>query len=191
MEGHVENADHNDTLRNAWFYTFVQGAISSVAGLILLIFPTIGMVFISLVFSLYLIWLGISQIIIGYKLSSIDRNWWFMLLRGILMLVCGLVVLSFPVSFAKIGTGVPLVLTGLFLIFYGIQDLVSKRFPGKGFHHSASSVIMILTGALLCFAPVASAMMIFRILGLTTFAGGILNLVKAFYNRSWSMSAKD
>jgi len=186
MEGHIENADQSNTLRNAWFYTLVQGIISTITGLILVLFPTIGLVFISLVFSFYLIWLGISQIVISYKLSSFDKNWWYILLRGIIMLVCGLVVLSFPVSFAKIGTGVPLVLTGLFLILYGIQDLFSKRFPGNGFHHSASSIIMILTGALLCFAPVASALFIIRILGITTFAGGILNLLKAFYNRSRS-----
>jgi len=186
MEGHIENADQSNTLRDAWFFTLVLGIISSIIGFILMIFPTIGMVFISLVFSLYLIWIGISQIIISYKLSSIDKNWWYLLVRGIIMLVCGLVVLSFPVSFAKIGTGVPLVLTGLFLILYGVQDLFSKRFPGSGIHHSASSIIMVLTGALLCFAPVSSALLIFRILGLTTLVGGILNLFKAFYNKKLS-----
>ncbi|MDA3955865.1 hypothetical protein, partial [Oceanispirochaeta sp.] len=67
MEGKIENAEQNQTLRNVWFYTLIQGAISTVTGLILMIFPTIGMVFVSLVFSFYLIWLGISQIVLGYK----------------------------------------------------------------------------------------------------------------------------
>jgi uncharacterized membrane protein HdeD (DUF308 family) len=184
MEGKIENADQDETYRNAWFYTLVLGLISTVTGLILFIFPTIGMVFISLIFSFYLIWLGISQIVIGYKLSSIQKNWWILLLRGIIMLILGFVVISFPISFAKVGAGVPLVLTGLFLIFYGVQDLISKHFPGSGINHTLSSIMIILTGALLCFAPVSSALIIFRLLGLTTFTGGILHVIRALYNRN-------
>jgi uncharacterized membrane protein HdeD (DUF308 family) len=107
------------------------------------------------------------------------------------MLICGLVVLTFPISFAKIGTGVPLVLTGLFLIFYGVQDLLSKHFPGSGFQHSLESILMIIMGGLLCFAPVASAMIIFRLLGFTTFAGGVLIILRALYNKKHSVQSKE
>lgn len=185
MEGTVENAEGNTILKNSWFYTFIQGCISAVIGLILMIFPTIGLVFVSLVFSFYLIWLGISQIILSFKFSSIQKNWWIILIRGIFMLVCGLVILSFPVSFANISVGIPLILLGLFLIFYGVVDLLSNKVPGSGFQHALSSIIMILTGVLLCLASASAAGIIFRILGFTVFVGGLLNGIQAFYSRRW------
>lgn len=189
MDGIVENAEEKYShVKKAWFFTLIQGGISSVIGLILMIFPNIGMVFVSLVFSFYLIWIGISQIVLAYKLSSAQTRWWMLLLRGVAMFICGIVVLVFPLSFAKIGTGVPLVLIGLFLIFNGLQDLLAKSSPGKGVQHSMSAIIMLLTGALLCFAPVSSALLMFRILGFTTLSGGLLLMARAFFHRRWVMN---
>lgn len=188
MEGTVENADGSTILKNNWFYTFIQGCISAGIGLILMLFPTIGVVFVSLVFSFYLIWLGVSQIVLSFKFSSIQNNWWIILIRGIFMLICGLVILSFPVSFGNISVGIPLILLGLFLIFYGVLDLLSNKLPGSGFQHALSSLIMILTGILLCLASAAAAGIIFRILGFTVFTGGILQGIQAFYSRKWVKS---
>ncbi|MBF9015632.1 MULTISPECIES: HdeD family acid-resistance protein [unclassified Oceanispirochaeta] len=191
MEGTVENANGSTILKNSWFYTFIQGCISAVIGLILMIFPTIGVVFVSLVFSFYLIWLGISQIVLSFKFSSIQKNWWIILIRGLIMLISGLVILSFPISFGNISVGIPLILLGLFLIFYGVVDLLSNKLPGSGIHHVISSIIMILTGVLLCLASAAAAEIIFRILGFTVFAGGILQGIQAFYSRKWVQSNMD
>lgn len=188
MEGTVEDAGGSRILKNNWFYTFIQGCISAVIGLILMIFPTIGVVFVSLVFSFYLIWIGISQIVLAFKFSSIQKNWWIILIRGIFMLISGLVILSFPISFANISVGIPLILLGLFLIFYGVVDLLSNKVPGNGFQHGVSSLIMILTGVLLCLASASAAGIIFRILGFTVFIGGILNGIQAFNSRKWVQS---
>ncbi len=189
MEGTVESINPQDEMRRkAWFYTLVQGIISAAIGLFLIIFPTIGMVFISVVFGLSLIWMGLSQIIMGFKLSSYRDQWVIITIRGSVLLICGIIVLIFPMSFAKLGTGIPLVLTGLVLIFFGFHDLISKGTPGSGLPHTISDIILIATGGILCFAPVASAMLIFRILGFTTLAGGILNISRALLGRRWSES---
>ena len=84
MEGTVENAENasSTTLKNNWFYTFIQSCISAVIGLTLLLVPKIGVVFISLVFSVYLIWVGVTQVVLAFKLSSIQKKWWLILLRG-------------------------------------------------------------------------------------------------------------
>ncbi|MDC7240229.1 MAG: DUF308 domain-containing protein [Spirochaetales bacterium] len=185
MEGTVENADNSTVLKNNWFYTFVQSCISAVIGLILLLVPKIGVVFISLVFSVYLIWVGVTQVVLAFKLSSIQRNWWVILVRGIVMLICGLVVVSFPVSFGEISVGIPLIILGLFLIFYGVLDLITRRIPGQGLTHGMSSIIMILIGVLLCLASAAAARVLFRILGATTLAGGIIQGYQAFVSRRW------
>jgi Short repeat of unknown function (DUF308) len=191
MEGTVESAGGSTILKNNWFYTFIQGCISAVIGFILMIFPTIGVVFVSLVFSFYLIWIGISQIVLAFKFSSIQKNWWIILIRGIFMLISGLVILSFPISFGNISVGIPLILLGLFLIFHGVVDLLSNKVPGNGFQHAVSSIIMIMTGVLLCLASASAAGIIFRILGFTVFAGGIFHGIQAFYSRKWVQSNMD
>ncbi len=193
MEGTVENAENasSTTLKNNWFYTFIQSCISAVIGLTLLLVPKIGVVFISLVFSVYLIWVGVTQVVLAFKLSSIQKKWWLILLRGLFMLICGLVVISFPVSFGNISVGIPLIILGLFLIFYGVLDLVSPRIPGGGVSHGLSSVIMIIIGILLCLASAAAARVLFRILGATTFAGGVIQGYQAFVSRKWVLNNRD
>jgi uncharacterized membrane protein HdeD (DUF308 family) len=187
MEGTVENINPQDEMRRkAWFYTLVQGIISAAIGLILILFPSIGMVFISVVFGLILIWMGLTQIILGFKLSSYRDQWVVIMVRGTVLLISGIIVLIFPMSFARLGTGIPLVLTGLVLMFFGIHDLISRGTPGSGLPHIFSDIILIVTGALLCFAPVASAIVIFRILGFTTIAGGALNISRALWSRRWA-----
>ena len=187
MEGTVESINPRDEIRRkAWFYTLVQGIISAAIGLILVIFPSIGMVFISVVFGLAMIWMGLTQIILGFKLSSYRDQWLINMIRGTVLLIIGIIVLIFPMSFARLGTGIPLVLTGLVFLFFGIHDLITRSTPGRGLPHMFSDIILIATGALLCFAPVASAMIMFRILGFTTIAGGILNISRALWSRQWA-----
>jgi len=184
MKGTVENAEEQEALlKSFWLYPLIQGGIITALGLILLIFPKSGLIFLSVMIGLYILFLGIGQTVLAFRLSDLQANWWYLLIRGILLILAGVLVLWFPVSFAKLGMGIPLVLAGGFLIINGIQDLFSRNLPDSGRQHRSGSIMMVVLGALLCFAPVFSALMLFRIIGAASLAGGVMLIVKALMNR--------
>ncbi len=183
MKGTIEDIDsENDYYEKVKIYPFMQGGILCLAGLALILFPKLGLIFISVTFGLYLLIQGIGQTVLAFQASGSDKGWWRLLLRGAVFIIGGVLILWYPFSFAKIGMGIPLVAGGIVLIISNLQDLLVRRSfsPGEG---SVRTVIMLLLGILLCFAPVFSALLLFRIIGFFTLAGGILILLYTYSYR--------
>ena len=183
MKGTIEDIDnensHYDKMK---IYPFIQGGILTLAGLALIFFPKLGLIFLSVTFGLYLLMQGIGQTVMAFQLSDTERRWWRLLIRAVVFIIGGVLILWYPFSFAKIGMGIPLVAGGIVLIISNLQDLLVRRSlsPGEG---SVRTVIMLLLGVLLCFAPVFSALLLFRIIGFLTLAGGILILLYTYSYR--------
>ena len=185
MKVTIEDAgESGDFYRSLWLYPLIQGGIISLAGIILLIFPKVGLIFMSVMFGLYLFMLGLGQTVLAFKLSSLKEHWWKLLIRSILILIVGVLILWYPFSFAKIGMGIPLVAGGIFLIINSMQDLLNPDFRSRGKTEQAGSLLTVLLGILLCFAPVFSALMLFRIIGGLSLFSGTFLIVRALSNRT-------
>ncbi|OQY35044.1 MAG: hypothetical protein B6241_02670 [Spirochaetaceae bacterium 4572_59] len=180
MKQTIEDVENNEELnRSMWLYPLIRGGIITVAGILLIVFPKIGPIFLSAVFGLYLLVLGIGQTVLSFKLSGSRDRWWQLLIRGGLLIIAAVLILWYPFSFAKIGMGIPLVVGGLFLIINSLQDLLSPSFQNSGSLSRFGSIFMIILGVLLCFAPVFSALLLFRFIGLFSLAGGIFLIQRA------------
>ncbi len=185
MKVTIEDAgESGDFYRSLWLYPLIQGGIVSLAGIILLIFPKVGLIFMSVMFGLYLFMLGLGQTVLAFKLSSVKDHWWKLLVRSILMLIAGIFILWYPFSFAKIGMGIPLIAGGIFLIINSMQDLLNPDFRSKDRRERIGSLLTVLMGILLCFAPVFSALLLFRIIGTLSLFSGIFLVARALSNRT-------
>jgi len=184
MKVTIEDADERDLFSKSFrFYAFIQGGILSLAGIILFLFPKSGLIFLSIIFGLYILILGVGQTVTAFHLNETHKAWWHLLVRGVLLILVGVLVLWFPFSFAKIGMGIPLVAGGLFLIINGLQDLLAPSFQSVQKPQSSGSVLMIVLGALLCFAPVFSALLLFRFIGVLSAASGSFLIYRAWLDR--------
>ncbi len=191
MKGVVEDYNDDGIYEKLRIYPLIQGGILCLAGLILLLFPKLGLIFLSITFGLYLLLQGIGQTVLAFQISDIKENWWQMLIRAILFIIAGVLILWFPFSFAKIGMGIPLVTGGIFLIISNLQDLLQAHPAGMG-KGKSGSIIMLLLGILLCFAPVFSALLLFRIIGIFTLAGGLLIILYTYgSNRCMRFSKRE
>lgn len=180
MKQTVEDAEAVDELhKTMWLYPLIQGGIIVVAGIMLIVFPKIGPIFLSGVFGLYLLVLGIGQTVLSFKLSESNERWWQLLVRGAFLIIAAVLILWYPFSFAKIGMGIPLIAGGIFLIVNSLQDLISPGFQNSEGHSRIGSVFMIILGVLLCFAPIFSALLLFRFIGVVSLAGGLLLIQRA------------
>ena len=180
MNGIVEDSgEDDDKYEKTNIYPLIQGGILCLAGLALILFPKLGLIFLSVTFGLYLLMQGIGQTVLAFQLSDTRANWWHLLIRGVLFIIGGVLILWYPFSFAKIGMGIPLVAGGIVLIVSNLQELMaSGTFSLR--EGSLRTLVMLLLGILLCFAPVFSALLLFRIIGILTLAGGLLILTYAY-----------
>lgn len=180
MKQTIEDAEPLDKINQSmWLYPLIRGGIMVLAGILLIAIPKIGPIFLSAVFGLYLLVLGIGQIVLSFKLSESSKRWWQLLIRGGLLIIGGVLILWYPFSFAKIGMGIPLVAGGIFLIINSLQDLLSPSFKNSESHSSIGSIFMIILGVLLCFAPVFSALLLFRFIGIISLTGGFLLIMRS------------
>ena len=180
MEGIVEDGD--GTKRGGtslWIYPLLEGITALLAGTVLLFYPKTGLIFISMVFGILIMISGVGQTVLVLKLGKGQNQWGSLLTKGILKIAFGFIILVYPFGFAKIGMGIPLVLAGVFLILGGLQELFRDQKTDLSPKNRTGNILVILLGALLCFAPVFSALLLFRLLGAVALLRGIYQILRA------------
>jgi uncharacterized membrane protein HdeD (DUF308 family) len=104
------------------------------------------------------------------------HNWGWLLALGLIAVVLGIVVLSH--AFGSLGALVWL--TGLFLLFIGVAQLVTMGRGGAPRAHLAGAVIAIVGGIVLLAWPGETLKVVAFVAGITVLAWGIVRAVAAF-----------
>jgi uncharacterized membrane protein HdeD (DUF308 family) len=107
------------------------------------------------------------------------HNWGWLLAFGAIAVVFGIVVLSH--AFGSLGALVWL--TGLFLLFMGVAQLVTMGRGGAQGAHLAGAVVAIVGGVVLLAWPGETLKVVAFVAGITVLAWGIVRAVAAFGGR--------
>ncbi len=103
------------------------------------------------------------------------HNWGWLLAFGVIAVVFGIVVLSH--AFGSLGALVWL--TGLFLLFMGVAQLVTMGRGGARGAHLAGAVVAIVGGIVLLAWPGETLMVVAVVAGNTVLAWGVIRAVAA------------
>jgi len=98
----------------------------------------------------------------GVLSSSMSDLWWTFLVRGLLAAILGIVAFFWPTG----SVALLLRLTGVFLVFDGAVALFGFRNREGGASENVAAIVSIVIGLILLFLPVASAHIVFVLLGL-------------------------
>ena len=95
---------------------FLGGALTTVAGVVMFFRPVVGLEVLTILLAIYLIFDGISGIILGFRVRALGRGWGWLVFSGVLGLVLGVLIYrQWPVSGVwAIGT-----LVGIHILFRG------------------------------------------------------------------------
>ena len=104
------------------------------------------------------------------------HNWGWLLAFGVIAVVFGIVVLSH--AFGSLGALVWL--TGLFLLFMGVAQLVTMGRGGARGAHLAGAVVAIVGGIVLLAWPGETLKVVAVVAGITVLAWGVVRAVAAF-----------
>lgn len=95
---------------------FLGGALTTFAGLVMFMRPVVGLKMLTLLLALYLIFDGISGIVLGLRVRALGSGWGWLVMSGALGLLLGILIYrQWPLSGVwAIGT-----LVGIHLLFRG------------------------------------------------------------------------
>lgn len=173
-----------DRFRKYWWLFLIRGLLGIALGVFALIFPAATLWAFLLLIGAYLLVDGIATIAKAIQIFRSDRQWWVLLLEGILGVVVGILIFALP--------GISLVtlalLVGYWAFITGVLALVSAfrlRTHVKGeWLYLVFAVVSILFGLYVIVVPAAGLIYITLMISIYGFVAGITMIGLAFRARN-------
>jgi len=168
-----DNTIEYEILQVPWWVVLLEGIIAILVGLFLLYRPAATTVFLIQILGIFWLAEGILSVI-GALIFSGNRVW--KLLSGILSIIAGVVILTYPIYS-------PFIVLTLFVIFIGIWAIINGivkialALKGGGWGIGIIGILTIILGLLLLTNSLVGVLFLPWIFGFFLIIGGIGSLI--------------
>ena len=178
----AEDALTFETKQFPWWLVLLSGILNIIIGILLLTNPLQTVTALVWVLGLYWFVHGIF-ILVGMFLDH--SAWGWKLFMGILSIIAGIYVLRYPIASAAVIPAIIVLLLGIQGLIVGIIALV-MAFKGGGWGAGILGALSILFGIVLIlnWASLATIAIFIWIVAILAVGGGIVQIVRAFQQRS-------
>ncbi len=171
-----------EAISSLWWLPLLRGILLTILGIYALFQPGLSLMAFIQVLAIFALIDGGLAIVAGIMGWVESRVW--SILRGALAIVIGLFVLAHPLVMTTVAAAVLAVMLGLQAIAGGVLEIFvaireRKELEGEGWL-ILGGVLSVLFGVLLLTAPLASGMMLIRLLGGFAIVFGIGLVVNSF-----------
>lgn len=171
-----------------WWLVLLQGIASLVVGSLLVISP--GMTTTVLVQLLGSFWLVMGILaIVGIFVGTVGVHWSSLLLRGILGILGGLLVLSYPMLTAIILPTALILIIAIEGLALGVLGII-EGLRGGGWIAVAGGIFSLVVGIILLSAPLVAAVVLVVVSGIVQLMRGIGLIVIGFRLRKMARAAQ-
>ena len=164
-----------------WWLVLLEGIALIFLGVFLVLAPGATTILIVQFLGFYWLFSGILYIVLIF-MPDRDMHWGWLLFKGILGIIAGLIVLEHPLWSAILLPTVLVILLGLNGLIMGILGLVAA-FRGGGWGAGLLGAISIIFGLILLGSPYLAAMWLPWIFGIFALASGGASIVVAWRMR--------
>jgi uncharacterized membrane protein HdeD (DUF308 family) len=175
----AENRSTMDLLRGSRITAYAIGALSLVAGIVLLVWPDRTWTVVARVIGILLVVIGFGQAVEAVTTHRQGRYWGLLLLRGVINLGVGLALLFWPSATVNVVVwlvGLDLVITGLLAFIVGFQ--VPKEMGRSGF--LVQAVVTVVLGVLIMAWPDATLTVVSVIVAIVLILFGLVLLASGY-----------
>jgi uncharacterized membrane protein HdeD (DUF308 family) len=103
---------------SSFWLSLINSLVAIVIGILLLVYPLSGMVFLTLMLGIFFLFEGVTEIALAIHLKAVSANWGWLLASGILALILSLIIWS---GWPKNSAWVVGLLVGINLFFFGFS----------------------------------------------------------------------
>jgi len=180
-----------EVLKKAWRNVLFTGILSILFGVVTLLWPGVTLTSLIWIFAIAVIAQGISVIHGSWVARGVDRNWWVILLLGIVYVVAGIICFANPgltAVYLVILMGVSWLITGVLEIYAAIS--LRKQIANEGWL-ALSGVISIMAGLYVVLRPGAGALALLWLIGAFSIAFGIMLIMLALKAKNWASDVRE
>ncbi len=165
-----------------WWMVFLRGLCAVLFGILAFAWPGITLASLILVFGFYAIFDGITAIAVGFWAGS--KNWWQMILVGVLSIAAGILTFAWPAVTAL----VLLTLIAVWAIVRGVVEIMAairlRAMVQNEWMLILGGLCSIIFGVVLAVHPGAGALAVLWIIGSYAIIFGVLAIALSLRLRS-------
>ena len=179
------NEAMNDLLSRAWWMLALRGVIALLFGILALLWPGLTLLWLVTLFAVYALISGFVSIAGSVKNRASDREWWLILLLGLVSVGAGIIALISPGLTALV---LVLVMGANALITGGLEIAVAirlRKVVAGEWLLILAGLASVLFGIFVFLFPGAGALALVWLISAHAIATGILLLALAFRARGW------
>ena len=161
--------------RESWWLLLVAGIITLVLGILIVVWPMASATVLVVIFGVAVILIGIIAFVRSFTLIKKTKTWWVLLIEGIVGIVIGIVLFSWPVWTTAILAyfiGAWLVISGIIAIIFGAVQ--KNVFP------ILSGILSLIVGFLVLFSsPLYALATLIFVFGILSIFRGIILIIQS------------
>lgn len=168
---------------DAWRMVVLQGILTLAVGMLIILHPQRTLVVLLQILGVFWVIEGGLLVIAAAFGHIYEIRWGALLGRGILSILAGVVILSYPLVSATITVSLLASILGLLAIVFGLMEIITalgirETFSSK-WSLMAGGILSGLVGIFLLAQPVLSAAVMMSLVGFLTIAAGLVRMVLA------------
>lgn len=177
--------------KDLWWAVLLRGIFAVIFGIVALVWPSVTVWALVVVFGAYAIVDGLSAIIRAIQARKVESGWVWWLLGGVVSLAAGIIAIVWP----EITALAAVFVIGIWAIMGGILEIAGsirlRKLAGAA-HWGLllfAGILELLFGIVLVFFPVSGILSIVWLIGVFALLFGVLFVVSAFQVRSAAKKA--
>lgn len=163
MSGAADTVDAGDLVavgKALWWMVLLRGILAILFGVVAFLFPGVTLAALAIVFAVYSLIDGVTEIVHAIRMRTRPR-WGWLLLQGILSVLAGLVAAAFPLLAATVGAIFVIYMIAFWSVFTGFAGFPAAHAMTDGGRRAwayVAAVASVLFGlAMIVVATVAPA----------------------------------
>lgn len=169
-----------EVIDTPWWVVFLEGIIAIITGIFLLYQPVITTILLIQILGIFWLAGGIVSVIGALVFPG---NRWWKLLSGILSIIAGVVILTYPIYSSFIVLALFIIFIGAWAIVTGVVHLV-WGLKGGGWGIGILGILTIILGLLLLTNSLAGVLVLPWIFGFFLIIGGLGSVIWGLRMRS-------
>jgi uncharacterized membrane protein HdeD (DUF308 family) len=175
----------SDLMHRIWTSAIMFGFLAAILGVVILVWPGPSIVVAAVVFGVYLVVSGITQIVLAFGLPDSAGGRFLNFISGVASVILGIL------AFRHFGEGYAILLLAIWIgvgfIFRGVSVMASavsdKQFPGRGWA-IFFGVVSIIAGIVVLAYPFDSIVTLALVVGIWLIVLGVMEVISGFGMRS-------
>ena len=170
-----------NVLARNWWVLALRGALAILFGVLVFVWPEIALPVVIALFGAYALVDGVFSVINGIRDRESNRNWWVLLLEGVVSIIAGILTFMWPGITAVVLVYIVAawaIVTGIFEVWAAIR--LREEIEGELWLGLSGLVSVIFGVLLVLMSPPEGILTLLWLIGVYAVVFGVMMLMLAF-----------